>query len=148
MGRFPPGRAVTGVQLSSPSHISSFFFIQKHLSLRPCRLLLLCRNLNMFRKLSIKFYIWSKILKKKNYIIKYFLFIKYIKYFCMVQFEDTLCAVKQTLIKELITFPVGWLITSCFLCSLLSRHGAYLHCREARWRPERTVWRDHQALWA
>ncbi len=28
----------------------------------------------------------------------------------------------------------------------LSRHGAYLHCCEARWRPERTVRRNHQAF--
>lgn len=28
----------------------------------------------------------------------------------------------------------------------ISKHGAYLHRCEARRRPERTVWRDHQAL--
>lgn len=28
----------------------------------------------------------------------------------------------------------------------LSRNGAYLHRCEARWRPERTVRRDHQAI--
>lgn len=108
MGRFPPGRAVTGVQLSGVSftHLQLLFHPK---TLKPSALQApppLQKSKHVQETIDQILHLIEN-LKKKNYIIKYFLFIKYIKYFCMVQFEGTLCAVKQTLIKELITFPVG-----------------------------------------